>query len=266
MAVSPENQLDKRFRCLEKMGEIAAEILLKYFETSMTVEVKGDNSLVTIADKEVQKVLAAEVGKLFPEDLLLSEEGSTRLGEKDSDCFVWIMDPLDGTTNYAKGFPHFCTSIGLGFAGPNGFQMEMALVVEPVRKKVFKARKGHGATVNGVPFKLKSEGWSLNRSVVVTSLFLENERYRNYMEFFSSRCQSVRVPGAAALDLCYLAADTFQIAYFNCARIWDAAAAILILDEAGHEVLLSKRLDPFSSHELEIVAGRPELLKQLPKY
>lgn len=209
---------------------------------------KGEVNLVTEMDILAEKIIIAEIQKHFPEHDILAEEEAAR--EKDS-AFRWIIDPLDGTTNYAHGFPVFCVSIALTKNG----EAILGVVFDPTRDELFLAEKGKGAHLNGRKIRVSSQA-DLSRSLLATGFpyDLRKSPINNFDHFqnFALRAQAVRRAGSAALDLCYVAAGRFDGFWEMKLAPWDMAAGSLIVSEAGGTVsnFLGKPLALTGSHVL----------------
>jgi myo-inositol-1(or 4)-monophosphatase len=190
---------------------------------------KGAINLVTEMDILAEKIIISEIQKHFPEHNILAEEEPTR--EKDS-TLRWIIDPLDGTTNYAHGFPVFCVSIALA---KNEYPI-LGVVFDPTRDELFLAEKGKGASLNGRKIKVSAQT-DLSRSLLATGFpyDLRESSINNFDHFqnFALRAQAVRRAGSAALDLCYVAAGRFDGFWEMKLAPWDVAAGSLIVAEAG---------------------------------
>ena len=222
--------------CLEKANhaaEKAANILLSYYnkKESLSIESKQVSfDLITKADKESEKVIISIIEENFPEHSILAEESGQKTAHDNE--FLWIIDPIDGTTNFAHGYPVFCISIALFHKG----QATLALVKDPTRNETFTAIKGMGAFLNSKPIHV-SETKTIKESLLVTGFpYSKFDDQRNNYERFSKlthMCRGVRRTGSAALDLCYVAAGKFDAYWEETIKIWDIAAGILLLSEAG---------------------------------
>ncbi len=195
----------------------------------LKIEKKGRNDFVTDADHAAEKAVIQTVLKHYPDHAFLAEESGVS-GESDH---VWIIDPLDGTTNYMHGFPVFCVSIGLQIKG----RMEHAVVYDPLRQELFTASRGSGAQVDG--HKIRVSGRTkLDESLIGTGFpFRQSEEnIEPYLEMLKKgivNTSGVRRPGAAALDLCYVAAGRLDAFWETGLKAWDLAAGSLIIREAG---------------------------------
>ena len=227
----------------------AGEILRHYWGKNHTIEKKGAIDLVTEADLASERAIIRLIRTAFPEHAVLAEESGITIG---NDSHEWIIDPLDGTTNYAHGLPEFTISIAFANEG----KLVFGLVSNPVTGELFCGMKGQGATLNGRPIHV-SGTQTLAESLLVTG-FPYNLKtiIRPLMQRFE-RClmasQGVRRLGSAALDLCYLACGRFEGFWEQNLAPWDTAAGVVIAKEAGASVSdFSNR--PYSIKKKEILA------------
>lgn len=219
---------------LDNAAEIAreaGELLHGYFERRVTFELKGEHDLVTVADRASEKLIVERLTALYPAHSILAEEGG---GHKGTSEFQWYVDPLDGTTNFAHGFPVYNVTLGLERAG----ELIAGVIVDPFRQEVFTAEKGSGAFLNGNRIHV-SKAARLEDSIAVTG-FPSRKRHQSInVHFFyqlSMLTHGVRRTGAAAIDLAWLACGRSELFWeFNLSP-WDMAAGALIVREAGGTV------------------------------
>jgi myo-inositol-1(or 4)-monophosphatase len=190
---------------------------------------KGLVDLVTEMDKRSEATIVSAITSQFPDHRIVAEEGS---GPREGDSpYRWLIDPLDGTTNYAHGLPHFAVSIAL----QHGDEMIVGVVYDPMRDELFRAERGGGAFLNDRPLHVSAVD-ELIRSLLTTG-FPYDATVRPvalaHFNAFSFASQAIRRYGAAALDLCYVAAGRFDGFYESHLGPWDAAAGALIAAEAG---------------------------------
>ena len=202
---------------------------------SAKVSTKGDINLVTEADIAAENLIIERIRSHYPQHGILAEESGEAIlvGSKRSD-WKWIIDPLDGTTNYAHGYPCFCVSIALEHAG----QLEIGVVYDPMRDEMFAAERGQGATLNDRTIRV-SEVEELNSAMVCTGFpYNVRERPDFAREFtnFTLAAQAVRRDGSAALDLAYVACGRFDGFWEDGLSPWDIAAGALLIFEAGGRV------------------------------
>lgn len=194
-------------------------------------ERQGD--LVTEVDKKAETEILKIIKSNFPTHSILAEE-SGKLGQQESD-YLWVIDPLDGTTNYAHGYPLSAVSIGLLIKGIPS----VGVVYNPLYEELWTGAKGHGATLNDQPIQV-SKTETLSESLLVTGFAYDRCETldNNYPEFcYLTHCtQGVRRSGSAALDLVHVACGRFDGYWERGIKIWDIAAGIVILEEAGGKV------------------------------
>ena len=213
----------------------AGRVLAEKFGRAIQISNKGDIDLVTEADLASERLIVERVRSYHPRHAVLTEESGdvVALGGARSD-YKWIVDPLDGTTNYAHGYPVFCVSIALEHEG----RVVVGVVYDPVRDELFAAERGEGATLNGRRVRV-SDTDDLNRALLCTGFpydVRERGDFARHFRNFIMSAQSVRRDGAAALDLAYVAAGRFDGFYEEGLRPWDVAAGVLLVEEAGGRV------------------------------
>jgi len=226
-----------------KAAEIAREAgarLREFFAQGVETEYKGDVDLVTVADRTAEKLIRGRLGEAFPEHGIYGEEGTRDRMDRE---FRWYVDPLDGTTNFAHGFPQFCVSLGLEQrpadlkSGQDG-TLVAAVIYDPLRDELFTAERGRGAELNGKPLRV-SRTAELAESLVSTG-FPSRKRHLSpnihFYQEFTLRSHGVRRAGSAALDLAYVAAGRMEAFWEFNLNPWDTAAGILLVKEAGGRV------------------------------
>lgn len=223
-----------QFEFVPRMSEIAREagaLLMVYFHRRVKIEYKGDADLVTEADRASEKLILERIRTHWPSHEVIGEEGA-RI-ETGGD-YRWYVDPLDGTTNFAHGFPVFCVSLGLAFEG----KRKAAVVYDPTRDELFAAERGRGAVLNGEKIEV-SKTPTLLQSLVGTG-FPSHKRHKNPNIYFyhqlTLRSHGVRRAGSAALDLTSVAAGRLDGFWEFNLNAWDTAAGVLIVEEAGGKV------------------------------
>jgi myo-inositol-1(or 4)-monophosphatase len=227
----------------------AGKLLMGFLGRLENVEYKGSVNLVTEADRASERLLVDLLGRLLPEASILAEEGS---GVERASELRWVVDPLDGTTNFAHGYPIFCISIALEQAGESA----IGVVHDPTRNDFFAAVKGEGARLNGEPIAV-SKARSLQDALLVTGFPYDvrtNPR-NNVPQFnrFLGEARAVRRDGSAALNLAYLAAGRFDGFWEEGLSPWDVAAGALLVEEAGGRTS-GYRGEPNDIHAGQIVA------------
>ncbi|MCE7058994.1 inositol monophosphatase family protein [Dyadobacter sp. CY343] len=198
------------------------------------IEYKDLNNLVSYVDKEAEKLLVAGLSNLLPEASYITEEGTTGI-EPDPTALNWIIDPLDGTTNFIHGIPVYCVSVGLA----RGKELLLGVIHEPNLDEMFYAWKDGGAWCNGKPMKVSSVP-ILQDSLIATGFpyykFEKQKRYMYILELLMQKTHGIRRMGAAAVDLAYVAAGRFDGFYEYNLNSWDMAAGVLMIKEAGGTV------------------------------
>ena len=253
----------------------AGRLLLTYFDRRIGFEYKGDADLVTAADRASEKLIVEKLRQLYPSHEIVGEEG-TRDNTGRSE-YRWFVDPLDGTTNFAHGFPVFCVSIGLEHKG----RLIAGVLYDPTRDELFTAEFGKGAQLNGKAIHVSSTA-RLSESILGTG-FPSHKRHKNpnihFYHQLTLRSHGIRRAGSAALDLANVACGRYDGFWEFNLNPWDTSAGVVIVREAGglvtkfdgsdfqidsREVLASNRLlhEELKENFREIFAGRG--LESLP--
>ncbi|OHB25830.1 MAG: inositol monophosphatase [Desulfuromonadaceae bacterium GWC2_58_13] len=205
------------------------KVLMQKFGRVLSVSRKGAVDLVTDADREAEEAIVSVLRGTFPRHDILAEEAD--YGHIDSK-YRWIIDPLDGTTNYAHGFPWFAVSIALEVEGA----VDLGVIYNPFYRKMFVAEKGKGAFLNDIQIFVSSTG-QLSESLLATGFPYDRKEspVNNYDHFvhFQMAAQACRRAGSASLDLAYLAAGRFDGYWEMKLKPWDVAAGKLLVEEAG---------------------------------
>jgi myo-inositol-1(or 4)-monophosphatase len=226
----------------------------------LTISAKGVNDFVTEVDQKAEQVIIETLLTAYPGHAILAEESGRKHGAKHSD-YLWIIDPLDGTTNFIHGFPVYAVSIALSFRG----KIEQAVVYDPTRNDLFYASKGRGAFLNDRRLRV-SKRTRLADSLIGTGFpFRKGDNFQRYVEMFEQvmqHCAGVRRPGAAALDLCYVAAGWYDGFFETGLNPWDVAAGSLLITEAGG-LIGNFTGEPDFLYQREAVAGCPKVYGQL---
>lgn len=241
----------------------AGALLLEYYdgstpssELAASVSSKTTRTdLVTAADKESERLVIERILAERPDDGILAEEGGSR---PTSSGLTWVIDPLDGTINYVYGFPVFNVSI----ACQMGDDLLVGAVHDPLRDETFLAMRGHGAVLNGEPLEM-GDGPSLAEALVATGFGYEASRrlvQARLLETILPEVRDIRRAGAAAQDLCWIAAGRVDACYESGLMAWDLAAGSLVVTEAGGTVQLVDGLIPDIA---TLVAGPSRLVVEL---
>ncbi len=255
--MSPETPATLR-RTAEEGARLAGRILADRFLGERTVEYKGGIDLVTDADKASEEALLAFLRERHPTHALLAEESGASAG---TSALRWVVDPLDGTTNYAHRVPHFCVSVAV--EGPEG--LLAGVVYDPMLDELFSAARGEGATLNGRPLRASSVA-TLDKALLCTGFPYDvRERPEGPVGLFNRfilRAQGMRRTGSAALDLAYVAAGRFDGFFEFGLKPWDIAAGALLVEEAGG-VIRHVTGAPFDVMRGDVIASAPALAPEL---
>ncbi len=226
----------------------------------VTVTAKSHNDFVTEVDQAAEQAVIDVLLQAYPGHAILAEESGRSRGAKDSE-YLWIIDPLDGTTNFIHGFPVYAVSIALAHRG----QVQQAVVYDPARNDLFYASKGRGAFLNDKRLRV-SKRTRLLESLIGTGFpFRKGDNFKRYLKMFEEvmqHCAGLRRPGAAALDLCYVAAGWYDGFFETGLNPWDIAAGSLMVTEAGGLIGNFTGESDFL-YQREIVAGNPKIYGQL---
>ena len=226
----------------------------------LQVNTKAPNDFVTEVDHAAEAAIIDVLLGAYPGHGILAEESGSTRGAKDSD-YVWIIDPLDGTTNFIHGLPTYAVSIGLAFRG----QVQQAVVYDPARNDLFFASKGRGAFLNDKRLRVSKRVRMADALIGTGFPFRRGDDLGHYLRMFETvmkSCAGMRRPGAAALDLCYVAAGWYDGFFETGLSPWDVAAGSLLVTEAGGLVgNFTGEADYL--HRREVVAGCPKIYGQL---
>lgn len=226
-----------------EIARAAGTVLREEASRPAEISYKGEVDLVTQADKRSERLIVERLTKYFPTHAIAAEEG---LGHEASSEFRWHVDPLDGTTNFAHGYPCFCVSIALAQAATGAAGRErsprdtllVGVIYDPTSDELFAAARGQGATLNGVKINV-SRNARVASSLLCTG-FPVHERHASpnihYYSEFTMRSHGVRRDGSAALDLAYVACGRFDGFWEFGLKKWDTAAGVLLIQEAGGQV------------------------------
>jgi myo-inositol-1(or 4)-monophosphatase len=211
--------------------EIAREaggLLLQHFRQPLEISYKRRSDLVTEADRKSEALIVERLRSHFPDHAIVAEEGG---GQKTGSDYCWYVDPLDGTTNFAHGFPVFCVSLGLAYRG----EVVAGVVYDPTREELFTAERGAGAYLNSQRLRVSNTG-DLAECLLATGFPAFATNHELNVEFyfrFTQLTHGIRRAGSAALDLCCVAAGRFDGFWELKLNPWDKAAGTLLVSEAG---------------------------------
>ena len=241
----------------------AGKVILRAYEDNDKIEVtqKGSNDLVTNVDKDAETVIRDTILKSYPEHSIVGEEHGLIEG-KDTD-YQWIIDPLDGTTNFIKGIPHFAVSIALKVKG----RLDQAVVYDPIRGELFTASRGQGAQLNSKRIRVNKAA-DLTGTVLATGFpFKQKHHMEAYLAAFSAlfiQTADIRRAGSAALDLAYVAAGRVDGFFEIGLKPWDTAAGQLLIKEAGGLVVDFAGGNNFDNSG-NIICGAPKVTQAIVK-
>ena len=226
----------------------------------LKVSAKSPNDFVTEVDRAAEEAIIEVLLGAYPGHGILAEESGRAHGAKDSE-YVWIIDPLDGTTNFIHGMPIYAVSIALAHRGV----MQQGVVYDPCRNDLFYASRGRGAFMNDRRLRV-SKRTRMSEALIGTGFpFRRGDNFKRYLQMFEAvmpQCAGVRRPGAAALDLCYVAAGYYDGFFETGLSPWDVAAGALMITEAGGLVgNFTGEADYL--YQREVVAGNPKIYGQL---
>jgi myo-inositol-1(or 4)-monophosphatase len=256
------------FLCeVEEIARLGASQLMDLWRSlePWQVSEKASNDLVSIADEASEEAILGAIGARFPEHRILSEEtGWTGEGQGPT----WIVDPLDGTTNFVRGLPHFAVSVAV--AADDG--VHFGVVIDPVKNDVFRAARSHGATWNGQPCRVSDRAGIAGSFLTTGFPFRSRRLVDTYLAIFRDvfvRCKAIRRPGAAALDLAYIACGIFDGFFEFQLSPWDIAAGAVLVEEAGGIITDMDGGGDFLSTG-DVVCGAPgvhrDILEQVRKH
>ncbi len=250
----------KELKFAKEAAVKAGAIIRKGMNKRRKVNFKGRIDLVTEFDLKSEKFITGEIAKVFPQHSILAEEGGeTQRGLSH----IWIIDPLDGTTNFAHDYPAFCVSIGLAVDGKN----VLGAVYDPVHDELFYAAQGRGAFCNKRRIHVSSQN-KLNRSLLATGFPYDiaetkEDNLDNFARMYKV-AQGIRRGGSAALDMCYLACGRFEGFWELKLHPWDTAAGLVIVREAGGRVtgIDGKK---YSVFDQDLLASNGKIHRQMQK-
>jgi myo-inositol-1(or 4)-monophosphatase len=256
-----ELDLAQALKTAEKAALAGRQVLLDYFGRLKRVQEKAQAGLVSEADIESERVITRILREDFPDIPVLGEEGAFLAHDSHVQNSSWVVDPLDGTTNYVHGFHIFNVSIGLQWQG----ELVLGIVDVPMLNKTYVGAKGRGAFVNGTKISVSSRT-RIQDSLLATGFFPDNvEALKEQLKIFSELvfdARGIRRPGAAAYDLCLVAEGVFDAFWEPNLKPWDAAAGTVLVREAGGVVWDYSGRD-YRLGDLELLSGNRELARTL---
>ncbi len=250
-------------RAARKAGDIIAQAADRV--DLIRIEEKERNDFVTNIDRAAEEEIVSQIQRAFPDDNLLGEESGLIKGKNPQAETTWYIDPLDGTTNFIRGIPHFAVSIAAVTKG----RIEHAVVYDPIRREEFTASRGRGAAINGRRLRVSKQG-EFSGALIGTGIPYRASQqplmqdYLKCVEHFAKEGSGIRRAGSASLDLAYVAAGRLDAFWEYALRPWDIAAGILLITEAGGLVSDFQGGETFFESG-NVVCGNPKLFKELLK-
>jgi myo-inositol-1(or 4)-monophosphatase len=245
-------------------AQLAGKLQMDSFGQNHKVITKGSNiDLVTIIDQQSDELIVSTLRKSCPSDQFLTEE-TFQEGQTPDLSNTWVIDPLDGTTNYAHGFPHFAVSI----AYFSNNQPQLGVIYDPFKREMFYAIRNRGAFLNDEPiFVSKNRVHTLDHALLATGFPYDiagsTVNNINHFQRIAPKCHGVRRPGAAALDLAYVASSRLDGFWELKLSVWDIAAGVLLVEEAGgHVTNLQGGALPYADRRIHLIASNGNALHQ----
>jgi myo-inositol-1(or 4)-monophosphatase len=241
--------------------------LTRRFGSDVRVRQKSDKTLVTDADLASEKIILDTLRQKRPQDKIFSEEAGLSSEDRTVGSSIWIVDPLDGTTNFANNYPFFCVSIGRGvFQADGSIRVMAGAVHDPIRGKTYVAERGRGAWVNEKSIRVCPDRSPQDAFLVTGFAYHRGDNLKKDIEFFlavAQTCQSIRRDGAAALDLALVAEGVYDGYWETGLRPWDLAAGSLLVEEGGGIVQNFNNV-PGARYDIErgdIICGTPSVVQ-----
>lgn len=241
----------------------AGNIMVRYLDRldSLRVETKGRNDFVSEVDRRAEEEIVRMLRRAYPDHAVVGEEYGSDQGASNDAEYEWIIDPLDGTTNFLHGIPHFAISIGLRYRG----RLEAGVIYDPVRQELFTAHRGGGAQLDGRRIRVAQRRDMVGALIGTGFPFRHEQHFPAYLKMFaavSEKAGDLRRAGSAALDLAYVAAGRLDGYWELGLQPWDMAAGALLVKEAGGIVGDVRGGEEYlrSGH---IVCGGPKVFKDL---
>jgi myo-inositol-1(or 4)-monophosphatase len=244
------------------MARNAGKLLHDQFEKIQQVNDAQIHDIKLQMDIDCQRLIESQILKAYPDHSIVGEEESC--GDPKSE-YRWVVDPLDGTVNYAYGIPHFCVSIGLQrrsdqgklSACLGGYESILGVIYDPMRDELFTAEKGKGAFLNGRKISV-SDRDKMNESILSVGFSKTEDTLQRGFQYYQNamrKVRKIRTMGSAALDLAYVAAGRMEAYLEFKVQLWDIAAGIILVTEAGGDVLLRG----LENHSFEVLAWNNKL-------
>ena len=241
----------------ETAARRAGELVVERFRTDVEVSLKGRANVVTDADLASERLILDYVADEYPDFGILSEESAPVAG---SSPYTWVVDPIDGTRNFAEGIPHFCVVVAIA----DGDQVVCGVTYDPVRDEMFAAQQGHGATLNGQPVTV-SDRDDIDEAVLGFDLGYNFDQAKLLLEMAAGvwpRVQGYRLMGSSALSLAYAACGRIDLYFHHSLSAWDIASGVLLAREAGGQVLDRATLKDATLFSPGLIVSNPMLVEQ----
>jgi myo-inositol-1(or 4)-monophosphatase len=254
---------------MEETLKAAGEVLLRYFRKHTSEAKKSDASIVTNADLEAEQIILDSIAKHFPQAIKLTEENHQKWVQAAPGSEVWIVDPLDGTTNYANGYEVFCTTMAYGIVDQKGRVMVQAgSIWNPISKNFYISGKGCGAFKDGKSISVRKEREFADAFLVTGFAYTKGIELSVDVDVFedlAQGCAAVRRDGSAALDLAWVAEGIFDAYWERGLKPWDMAAGALLVAEAGgicrnYSTSVGSSFDLFDGN---VIAGYPSIVSKI---
>ncbi len=241
----------------ENAARRAGELVMNRFRTDVEVSLKGRANVVTDADLASERIILDYVTDEYPDFGILSEESEPVAG---SSSYTWVVDPIDGTRNFAEGIPHFCIVVAIA----NGDQVVAGVTYDPVRGELFSARQGGGAHLDGQSIHI-SDRQNIDEAILGFDLGYDFDQAKHLMEMVSGiwpQISGYRLMGSSAMSIAYTAAGRIDLYAHHSLSSWDIASGILLAQEAGARVLDRATLQPATLFSPGVIIAHPTLMEQ----
>lgn len=238
----------------------AGQILLEKFGRTIDIQKKGEINLVTEADLASEALIIERIKSYYPKHAILAEEAGEAVVMGSETLWKWIIDPLDGTTNYAHGYPCFCVTLALEHEGA----IVIGVTYDPTRNELFAAEKGQGATLNGKTIRVSATD-KLGDALIVTGFpydFKSRPAFARHLTEFLLQSRGVRRDGSAAIDMAYVACGRYDGFWEDGLNPWDVAAGKLLIEEAGGQLSYYDG-SPLSVYKPPILASNGRIHSQM---
>ena len=241
----------------ETAARRAGELVMERFRSDVEVSLKGRANVVTDADLASERLILDYVGTEYPDFGILSEESAPVAG---SSPYTWVVDPIDGTRNFAEGIPHFCVVVAIA----EGSDVVAGVTYDPVRDEMFAAQRGYGATLNGEPMRV-SDRQQIDEAVLGFDLGYNFDQAKLLLEMAGDlwpQVQAYRLMGSSAMSLAYAACGRIDLYFHHSLSAWDIASGILLAREAGGQVLDRATLEEATLFSSGLIVSNPALVDQ----